>query len=414
MNPEFRRQLWLHASLERFVATPFVVALIFTVVGVGSKWQSDSLTTCALCVAAWSSGMLGGAAATESLASEARARTWDWQRLSGLGPWQMTWEKLCVSTLTANYAACLAYAGLWAWGGQNPAAPRALVVALGLVMGALVQSTGMLVAAWQIVSRRPQAAPAASYLLGAGASGLMLLVLIYGALTRHPYPPLHWFGLSCSRGEFRLVSACVFLGWSVLGNYRVMRSELVGPSAPWLPLVLALFLSCYVVGLVEPSWGAPERSIDSVRLFAAESVIAAVAYASCLLGTMRPVEMKRWWLTLRGDRRLAWQQTPVWIACVALTLGAGSWVRHGLAAWSSRGDRLPPLALPCRCSWCETQVFCWRCGSVAGRSRAMGGCWCLPSAYTASRPPSPRASTLPDCARSLRWIKPGAGTPYRS
>jgi hypothetical protein len=272
------------------------------------------------------SGLLGGATAIESLASEARNRTWDWQRLSGLGAWSITWAKLLGSTLHAHYAAGLAYAVYVATVFAHEAQPRPnplVIVLLGFALGALVQSAGMLIATWQLVSQRAQSSQAASYVLGAGASGLMLLVLLgqsEPSLHHTDSHTVHWYGWLTSTTTFALASVLTFLAWSVFGNYRLLRHELEDRSAPLAALGFPIFLACYLAGVVTPPFGAGIHGIVTARLLTAEGAIAGFAYLMCVAATMRRVDFARWTLGLRTNPRLAWDRTPAWIASTVMSL----------------------------------------------------------------------------------------------
>jgi hypothetical protein len=330
MNPEFRRQLWLHVSVERLVATPVVLGLLFALIGVSNDWKHVSLIPWALTLASLMSGLLGGGAAIESLASEARARTWDWQRLSGLGPWKMTWGKLLGSTLHAHYGAFFAYCAYVATVAvyvPNNRINCLFVVVLGIAIGMLIQSTGMLIAAWQVTSRRAQASLAVSYVFSAGASGTMLMYLI-SASERAVFSPrvhlkegevVHWYGWLPGATVFWIASALVFLAWSVFANYRLIRSELEGRSAPAGVLVFPLFLGCYVAGFATPPFSPTILGATTARLLVGQIAIAAFAYLTCLAATMRRVDLERWWHSLRKSKALAWRVTPPWIACAALS-----------------------------------------------------------------------------------------------
>jgi hypothetical protein len=324
MNPEFRRQLWLNVSIGRVVALPFVLTLLFILIGVTTDFKPDSIGYWALCVGSACSALLGGSAAVESLAMEARGRTWDWQRLSGVGAWNMTWGKLFGSTLLANCGAIIAFAVFLAVGGApRPNTTHPLViVALGVCLGVLVQSVGLLVAAGQITSGRQQAPPAASYVLGAGATGVMVITLMIVAdgVGRENE---HWYGTLHSLPMLLLITAIVFASWIVLGAYRLLRTELEGRSAPWFALAFAVFAAFYLAGFVNAPW-MDMRGAASTRLVVAEFVIAGFTYIVCFWDRMRPVDLERWLLALRSERARAraWTETPAWIVCVALTVFA--------------------------------------------------------------------------------------------
>lgn len=93
MNPELRRNLWLEFSLHRLIGMPAVLALLFALFGsFGGAWRERVFTA-----ALWGFVILahfwGTRQASAAVTDEVRDRTWDWQRLSALSPWQMTWGK---------------------------------------------------------------------------------------------------------------------------------------------------------------------------------------------------------------------------------------------------------------------------------------------------------------------------------
>jgi hypothetical protein len=335
-------------SVERLVATPAVLILMFLLVGVGSDWRNDSLAVWAIGLAAAISGLLGGAAAIESLASEARARTWDWQRLSGLGPWSMTWGKLFGSTLHAQFGALISYVVfLWVGGLREGAPSPVLLVILGLATGLWIQSTGMLVAAWQIVNGRRQASPAASYILSAAASGLMMLLLVSSA-DRVPTDrgaSIVFYGMKVPAEKFWLATALAFGAWSLFGTYRVLREALQGQSPPWAPVVFCVFLGLYAAGLFNKPVGLiPLVRFAAFRPGAALIAQCAFAYLLCVDATMRRADLERWLLAVRSRKlQVAWRHTPAWIACAAWCLVSGMVI----ALWASgvSQSHAPPAAL---------------------------------------------------------------------
>jgi len=108
MNPELRRNLWLELSTHRLVAMPAVLFLVFVLFAsrnVGD-WAEIVFTTAVglfiVIVPLW-----GTYKAAESVTDEVRDRTWDWQRLSALDPWRMTWGKLAGATAFTWYGAAI-------------------------------------------------------------------------------------------------------------------------------------------------------------------------------------------------------------------------------------------------------------------------------------------------------------------
>ena len=102
LNPEFRRYLWLEISPQRLIAMPAILGAIFFLLWLGGRPE--------LALGEWSLGVYlllvllwGPRLAASAVVSEVRARTWDWQRMSAVGPWQMTWGKLFGSTIFVWY-----------------------------------------------------------------------------------------------------------------------------------------------------------------------------------------------------------------------------------------------------------------------------------------------------------------------
>lgn len=95
MSPEFLRHAWLELTPYRLVAMPvvligvFLVALLFA----GGNWGSD-LAIAAVVVFAGIVFPWGNRMIADSLTQEIAGNTWDRQRMSALGAWEMTWGKL--------------------------------------------------------------------------------------------------------------------------------------------------------------------------------------------------------------------------------------------------------------------------------------------------------------------------------
>jgi hypothetical protein len=349
MNPEFRRQVWLHVSAERLVATPVILALIFVLVGVLDNWNEQTLAGWALALAAAISGWLGVVAAVESFAAESRARTWDWQRLSGVGPWRLVWGKLLGATLPAHYGALCAYAVFLFVGGLGPAGSRQLVlVPLCFTGGLLMQSIGMLIAAWSVVSQRPQASPATSHLLGAAASFSLMVPILFSAERRSGYPAetslIQWYELQVPLAVFQSASMFVLFCWCVLASYRLVRDQLDGPLAPWGTPVFSMFIAGYAAGFVVSPLVKHVHGL-SARLLAGQAAAAAIAYALCLGATMGRVELTRWLLALRGDKRSAWVHTPAWIAGLLPSVPFGILVAATSGIRAERGELAPAMGI---------------------------------------------------------------------
>ena len=108
MNPELQRNLWLEAGLKKLAWVGVVLAVIYgaaVVIG-GSASDAEALARALLVsgmgVFAVSGLIWGPRAAGRAVGNEVLQRTWDFQRLSSLTAWDMTWGKLFGATLLAT------------------------------------------------------------------------------------------------------------------------------------------------------------------------------------------------------------------------------------------------------------------------------------------------------------------------
>ncbi|HEY5720670.1 MAG TPA: hypothetical protein VIW02_09840, partial [Gammaproteobacteria bacterium] len=108
LNPELRRNLWLELGPQRLLLMPLVLGLLFALAyaladGVDAGRYAVAVTAAiayGLVCVLWGMHLAG-----EAVLGEVAARTWDWQRMSSVAPWSMTWGKLLGSTLYPWYAA---------------------------------------------------------------------------------------------------------------------------------------------------------------------------------------------------------------------------------------------------------------------------------------------------------------------
>ena len=88
MNPEFYRNLLLELSLHRLIAMPVILLLIYAAAGVGD--DSETVSDIAYTVMIGLLVLWGTRLTADSVLGEVRARTWDSQRMSGIGPFAMS------------------------------------------------------------------------------------------------------------------------------------------------------------------------------------------------------------------------------------------------------------------------------------------------------------------------------------
>lgn len=323
MNPELQRQLWLRISPARLIATPVVIALALTLVGISNDWALDDLADALLFFGMVFSAYIGSSAAADSMLAELQHKTWDWQRLSSLGPWQMAWGKLAGSTLLGFYGSAFCYAGYVMIGhATSPVVHPVLVVLLALLLSLLAQAVCFLASCGALFGRSSPIAgtgPVLAVLLGMFATSV-----VTGVVRDRSYDLIAWYGLELTPFALATSSTVAFLGWAWLGGYRMLRTQLQFRSMPWAWVSFVLFTALYYAGFVDvPDTTATDIAV--ARAFLANIIVLAWAYAAVFGSRMDAASVHRVMLLLeRYGARRALLETPPWIAtlglCVLTTL----------------------------------------------------------------------------------------------
>lgn len=341
MNPEFQRNLWLELPAHRLVAMPAVLVLVFFaawLAGGGASFAGAAQLLIALLLIVW-----GGRLAAEAVLNEVIGHTWDGQRMSAITPWEMTWGKLLGSTAFMWYGAAWC---LVAYIGGSHGEPGALfrLVLAGLQAQALALFLSMVLIKGEPVSLRFQVTVAQTLTV------LIMVPFLFFTLFNR-LDVVHWYGMSPSFDAFITVSQLAFIGWTVLGLYQTMRSELQYSTGPLTWLFFVVFTVIYIAGFdrlqdLTGKSGMPSPAVT--RLFISFCAAVLLTYVCALVEPKSIVRLRRW-VGMLASGRLAQggQLSPAWIATgvVALVLAALTVVN--IIGLQGGGAPLPvaPLAL---------------------------------------------------------------------
>lgn len=304
MNPELRRNLWQEFSIHRLIAMPAIIAIVVSLIASTSRdsgYAAISIVSIIGFVAvtmAW-----GTRLAINSISDEISGRTWDWQRLSALRPWTMTWGKLFGSTAFSWYGGIL-FLVVFLSSAAELSFGSPWKISLALMFFAVFLHAGSM--AWTLHSTR-QDTPSRNRI-----SGLLfifvLLNMLYGlfaALGKAEKPiRIDWFGNSYSTVDFILWSSGAFAAWACVGAYRTMCQGLMVRTTPWLWLVFLAFLSVYSGGFISDPLTSVFRG--------------SLAIVLCGFG---------WALLLTYIMLFSEQSTPSAIRRIMLAIQAGRWRR---------------------------------------------------------------------------------------
>ncbi|NWG46692.1 MAG: hypothetical protein HXY25_09120 [Alphaproteobacteria bacterium] len=334
MNPELQRNIWLELSPLRLLLMPVALGLIFAAaMSVGGEARLEALGQTArslhfLIVILWGTWL-----AARSVVSEVRERTWDGQRLSALGAYQLVWGKLFGATIYAWYGgafilAALAFAEL----STDGAGAAVTAVAYHLLIGVFAHAVAMLASLLAVRRRYAHRRIDVALFLIAGLIAASVGSSFWTAAEVAPAgATVSWFAFEPGMRAFFLGSLLIFVLWALIGCYRLMRTELQYRNSPVVFAGFLLYLMAYVAGLgaslelVEPLTRAGWAEMNTLYV----SLAAAVAYG--LLYAMAFLDPKDW-------VRYRWIGAALGRGAVLPALGAlQGWMVAGLAFLACMG-----------------------------------------------------------------------------
>ncbi|WP_340645881.1 hypothetical protein [Phenylobacterium sp.] len=333
MNPEFQRNLWLEASPRRIAWAAVTLVLIYGATALMAREAaSGPLPAMAgvgafvfiICGLLWGSRAAGGA-----VLGEIADRTWDFQRLSALTPWSMTWGKLlgasslawmCALTGVVLMAGLMLVQGqpgaLWMLGflialalflqavclavaliGVRKARAEGRVARAGGVLGGLILGVFLLMAV----------AGSAGFQRGVGLAGISAFLYARGDVT--------WWGLVFPATGFRTVATLAFAGWALAGAWRLMRLELQMKNLPVVWPAFLIFLAVFLGGFAYGPGGT------AAALLVGALAVALAAYAGAFAEPADRVRLRQFGASAaKGDLARALPLTPAAIAPFILAL----------------------------------------------------------------------------------------------
>jgi hypothetical protein len=334
MNPELLRNLWLQFSPARLVSAPLIIGavLALTALGADGDWNIVGQTAhfgFAIIAYLW-----GTRRSVSVLTDEIVAGTWDGQRMSAIGPWSMAWGKVIGGAAYVWYCASLClliYAVAELKSGRSGELP--IQLSLDLSGALLVQVIALLLALVLVrkghrIGRRSVAFAQGGALLIAllGVSETLLPTFLenfeFGGIERTT-----WFGMTFSVDEFTLLTQLLFLGWAIVGAYRLMASELQVRQYPSMWITFSLFLIAYYQGFILTHWDGGHLP----RVLAALAVAVPLVYVAVFAQTNEVVRYRWLFHHLSGrTARNALSLVPLWMP--SIIVAAGLAIAAGLLA----------------------------------------------------------------------------------
>jgi len=359
VNPELLRNLWLEASPLRLALIGGVLLLVFAATSVAPTGLAVT-STVALGLYWFFAVLWGTRSAALSVVGEIRERTWDSQKLSSIGPWDMVWGKLLGATSANWFGAllCLPFILLPAWrdlGGVVAVTYGFILLGLGLFSQAVALLSSLMLVRrqtgnWRMDTFLCQVAGIGAAFAFYGAWNSVVAFMRTGEQT------LGWWGFTFSANIFHLVSLLLFLGWALIGCWRAMRAELRFANGPYVWLVYLAFIAIYYAGFesllaarvpylhfgdFDAAWPA-----STIRLALAGAALLTSAYSMVFLEPKNPVRMR--WLAEQvraGNFYKAFLSLDAWMLSYGATLATGLALAVTVAATGASVLVLPVLAV---------------------------------------------------------------------
>jgi hypothetical protein len=357
VNPELLRNLWLEAPPLRLALIAGLLLLVFAATSLAPTGLATT-STVALALYWFFAVLWGTRSAALSVVGEIRERTWDSQKLSSIGPWDMVWGKLLGATSANWFGAllCLPFILLPAWRDQGDV----VAVTYGLILlglGLFGQAVALL-SSLMLVRRQTGNWRLDTFLCQ--VAGIGAAFAFYGtwssvaSFVRAGEQALVWWGIAFSANSFHLVSLLLFLGWALVGCWRAMRAELRFANGPYVWLGYLAFIAIYYAGFesvlaariphlagAEAVWHA-----STIRLVLAGMALLTSAYSMVFLEPKDPVRMR--WLgeqVRAGNFYRAFLSLDAWMLSYGATLVMGLVLAVTVAVTGASGLILPVLAV---------------------------------------------------------------------
>ncbi|MCZ6877190.1 MAG: hypothetical protein O7G29_03510 [Acidobacteria bacterium] len=311
-SPEIIRYLRSEARRGRLVTglvTANLIAFAIYLMATQSEDLGETLVTVLFMVQGVLLLVYGTVRTTASVLAERTERTWDFQRLTPLSSWELTWGKL-IGAPVFPYFLLLSLVPWVVLGVSLSAAVgwgELLVSYLKLLgIGFAVLSLGLLFSAYHDRDSRTHATTAGGAILG--FFGFQYLTMLDGTS-----PMISFYGWQISLELFAPASAAAFGLWFLAGAKWRIGEDLQEPDYFWRFPAFLLFTYLYLLGLIqEPAWNG-----GHYVLLLGLPLIAV--YGAALGSPFGPHELRRWSLCQSVPDKL--NQSPSWAKGLAALFG---------------------------------------------------------------------------------------------
>lgn len=326
-NPEFAKNVWLEFTTQRLIVMPTLIGLIvlLIVMSAGSSARSTlhAVSMGGIVVLGFLWGIKTSA---DAILDEYNEKTWDWQKMSVIGPWKLAWGKLFGSTIYNWYgtAICFVIYVLTSFGADD--VRKEIQTAVLLLIGMVSVHGLMILISLQMIRKsdgRTKIKSNRIFISGIIAMGFVTNIFSSRFLDSFS-TDIAWFGIVRGNMNLALVSALFYCSWIIAGLYRSMRAELQFSDAPawWLTFMGTSFVFHYGYFV----------TIESIGLAGGISAAMAITFVEFLvllylLALSEPKDLVNFRLLEKlwkaGDRATFLRNVPLWMVTLPVVFVFG-------------------------------------------------------------------------------------------
>ncbi len=317
LNPELRKNFWLKFSFFRLISVPVLVSIVlYIITNQADNWAEAAYQAAyygfVIIVFIW-----GNFEAANSIASEAKNNTWDFQKMSSIGPWELTIGKLFGATSFTWYfglillgimAVCAPLLPPDATGKYGT--PIAATILYLVIAGIMGQATSILTALENIKFRK--SGVFGPFLLGFIVSHLASAVNNFDKFNT---PETHsWYWIDANIQVFSIATLMFAFFWILVGLQRKMREQLQFRNSP-------VAWTAFLVSIAAYFGGFDFNASPGTRFLFIYLILCALLYIALLGEARNLIKYQRFirFYRLKQYHRL-WENTPLWAPSLCLAL----------------------------------------------------------------------------------------------
>lgn len=333
-NPEFLKNLWLKFSPFRLLAMPILVGAVLTIfITQDENWAQNilgpSINLYMLIVFIW-----GNYEAAAAITMENKGNTWDFQRMSSIGPWTLSLGKLFGSTSYVWYFGLpililigISYENLPDEIAQKYPLPVSVYITYLIMAGVMGHATALMTSLDGMKYKKTNLIGPflAGIIVSNGVSSFTGGFSHFG-LSRHTRKAadvdltVSWHGISIDPQIFVIASLVFFFFWIILGLQRKMREELQFKNAPIAWTSFAVTLAIYASGFAGMLNHSGKFYFEGSILIA-YITISVLLYLCVYKEAPNLSKYIRFLNYVRArDIKRMWESTPMWLPLLVVIL----------------------------------------------------------------------------------------------